>query len=162
MLKNLKKIGALSKLSNHLSDSLRRLIFNFVIKSQFNYFPLIWIFCSRISNNMINKVHEGALRLILNDHTSDFDTVLQNNNDSFSQYRSIQTLMVKIYKLKNNLNLPIMNFMFDRRNNMYNLSNFQEFATKRKRVFKIVLETLNYRSPQLRSPNNLKKNLGVR
>ena len=111
---------------------------------------------------MINKVHEGALRLILNDHTSDFDTVLQNNNDSFSQYRSIQTLMVKIYKLKNNLNLPIMNFMFDRRNNMYNLSNFQEFATKRKRVFKIVLETLNYRSPQLRSPNNLKKTLGVR
>ena len=103
---------------------------------------------------MINKVHERALRLILNDHTSDFDTVLQNNNDSFSQYRRIQTLMVKIYKLKNNLNLPIMDFMFDRRNNMYNLSNFQEFVTKRKRAFKIVLETLNYRSPQLRSPKN--------
>ena len=32
------------------------------------------MFCSRTSNNMINKIHERALRLILNDHTSDFDT----------------------------------------------------------------------------------------
>ena len=103
---------------------------------------------------MINKVHERALRLILNDHTSDFDTVLQSNNDSFSQYRSIQTLMVEIYKIKNDLNLLIMNFIFDRRNNMYNLSNFQELASKRKRAFKIVLETLNYRYLQLRSLKN--------
>ena len=40
------------------------------------------MFCSRISNNMINKFHEWALRLILNDHTSDFDTLLRNNNDT--------------------------------------------------------------------------------
>ena len=31
------------------------------------------MFGSRTSNNMINKIHEQALRLILNDHTSDFD-----------------------------------------------------------------------------------------
>ena len=67
------KIGALSKLLNHLSDSQKKLIFNSLIKSQFNYCPLIWMFCSRTSNNMINKIHE---RLILNDHTSDFDTLL--------------------------------------------------------------------------------------
>ena len=32
---------ALSRLLNHLSDSQKRLIFNSLIKSQFNYFPLI-------------------------------------------------------------------------------------------------------------------------
>ena len=51
--------------------------------------------------------------------------------------------------MKNNLNSPIMDFMFERRNNMYNLRDFQEFATKRKRTVKMGLETLNYRSPQL-------------
>ena len=59
--------------------------------------------------------------------------------------------MVEIYKIKNNLNPPVMNFMFERRNNAYNLRNFQEFAMKRKRPVKMGLETLNYRSPQLRS-----------
>ena len=31
---------------------------------------------------MFNKIHERVLRLILNHHTSDFDTLLQNNNDT--------------------------------------------------------------------------------
>ena len=39
---------------------------------------------------MINEIHEGASRLILNDHTSGFDTLLQNNNDTCNQHRNIQ------------------------------------------------------------------------
>ena len=141
------KMGALSRLLNHLSDSQKRSIPN----SQFNYCPLIWMFCSRTSNDMINKIHEQALRLIVNDHTSDFDTLLQINSDTCNHHRNIQTLMIEIYKLKNNLNPPIMDFMFERRDNMYNLMNFQEFGTKRKRTVKMSFETLNCRSPQLRS-----------
>ena len=88
---------------------------------------------------MINKIHERALRLILNDNTSDFDTLLQNNNATSNNHGNIQTLMVEIYKIKNNLNPPITDFMFERRNNTYNLRNFQEFATKRKRTVKMDL-----------------------
>ena len=78
--KTAQKIGALSMLLNHLRNSKKRLIFNSLIKSQFNYCPLIWTLCSRTSNNMTNRVDELALRLILNDQTSDFDTLLQINN----------------------------------------------------------------------------------
>ena len=95
---------------------------------------------------MVNKSHERGLRLVLN---GDFDLLLQNNNDTCSHYRSIQTLMNEINKIKNNLNSPIMDFMFERRNNTYNLRNFQELATKIKRTVKMGVETLNYRSPQL-------------
>ena len=96
---------------------------------------------------------------ITGDHTSDFDTQLQNDNDTCNNYRNIQTLMVEIYKIKNKLNPPIMGFMFERRNNTYNFINFPEFATKRKRTVKMDLETLNYRSPQLLSilPENLRQ-----
>ena len=74
--------------------------------------------------------------------------MLQNNNDTCNHHRNIQTLMVKIYNIKNNLNPSIMDFMFESRNNTYNLGNFQELATKRKRNVKMGLETLSYRSPQ--------------
>ena len=60
------KIGALSSLLNHLNYFQKRLIFSSKTKSQFNYCPFIMMFCSRTSNNMINKIHERALRLILN------------------------------------------------------------------------------------------------
>ena len=51
--------------------------------------------------------------------------------------------MFEIYNIKNNLNPPIMGFMFEKRNNTYNLRNFQEFATKRKRTVKVDLETIS-------------------
>ena len=35
------------------------------------------MFGARTSNDMISKIHERVLKLILNDHTSDFDTLLQ-------------------------------------------------------------------------------------
>ena len=66
-----------SRLSNHLNDSQERLVLNSIMKCQFSYCPLVWMFCSRTSNNMINKVYERALRVILNDHESDFGTLLQ-------------------------------------------------------------------------------------
>ena len=52
-----------------------------------------------------------------------------------------------------------MDNMFERRNNTYNLRNFQELATKRKITVKMGLETLNYRSQQLWSvlPENLRQ-----
>ena len=58
------KIGPLSRLLNH-----KRLIFNFIIKSQCNYCPPIWMLWSGTSNNMIHKIHERAPRLMLNDHS---------------------------------------------------------------------------------------------
>ena len=53
------KIGALSKLSNHLDDSQKKLVLNSIVKSQFNYCPLIWMFWSRTSNKTTNKYIRG-------------------------------------------------------------------------------------------------------
>ena len=49
------------------------------------------MFCSRTSNDMINEMLKMTLILLLNDHTSDFDKLLQNNSDTCSHHRNIQT-----------------------------------------------------------------------
>ena len=120
-----------------------------VVKSQFNYCPLVRMFCSRTSNNMINRVHEWALRVILGDDLSDFESLLQNNKDIRSNHKNIQSLRVEMFKFQNELAPPIMDSMFKRRNQPNNLRNFQEFLTERKRIVHHGLETLSYRSPQL-------------
>ena len=65
--------------------------------------------------------------------------------------------MVEIYKINNSLNPSHMEFKFERRINTYNLRNFEEFATKRKRTVKMGLETLNYRSRQVVLSEKLKQ-----
>ena len=74
--KTSQKIGALSRLSNHRNDSQKRLVLNSIVKAQFSYCHLIWMFCSRTCISIINNVHERALRVILNDSESDFETLL--------------------------------------------------------------------------------------
>ena len=94
------KIAALSRLSSYLHNSEKKIIFNSIIKSQFSYCSLVWMFCSRTSNNMINKLHERSLRSILNDYSSD-------NNDTCNHNRNIQALLIEVFKMKNELAPPI-------------------------------------------------------
>ena len=52
-----------------------------------------------------------------------------------------------------------MDSMFERRNEPYNLRNFQKFLTQKKRIVHYGLQALSYRSPQLWSllPENIKE-----
>ena len=61
------------------------------------------MFCSRTSNNMVNKLRKRSLKIIFNDYSSDFDELLENNNDIFNRHRNIQTLLIEVFKIKMNL-----------------------------------------------------------
>ena len=70
-----------------------------MIKSQLSYCPIIWMFSSRQSNNLISKVHERSLRFITNDENSSFKTLFQNINDITVHQRHLQILMTEVYKI---------------------------------------------------------------
>ena len=107
------------------------------------------MFCSRQTNNMMNKLHERALRLVLNDHVSNLEALLRKNNDVSCHHRNIQVLMIELYKIKNELAPPVMNSMLNKRNITYNFRNLQEFHSERKRIVFNGLEAQGYRAPQL-------------
>ena len=66
------------------------------------------MFCSRTSSNMINKIHERALGVILNDHENDFQTLLHNNNDLCNHHGNIQTPLIEIFKIKIGFAPPVL------------------------------------------------------
>ena len=90
------------------------------------------MFCSRTPNNVINKVHERTLRVILGDDSNDFESLLQNNKDICSHHKNIKRLVIEMFKIKNELAPPIMDSMFERRNEPYNFRNFQGFLTEKR------------------------------
>ena len=57
--------------------------------------------------------------------------------------------MIEIFKIKSELAPHIVDSMFERRNESYNLRNFEEFFAERKKAVHYGLETLSYRSLQL-------------
>ena len=71
-----RKLSVLPRLSKFLYLDKRRTLFKSFIEAQLKYCPLIWMFCSRNSNKKINRLHERALRLVYDDCSSSFETLL--------------------------------------------------------------------------------------
>ena len=61
------KLHALARISKYLSEDKPKIIMKTFITSQFNYYPLVWMFHNRTMNNKINRLHERALSLVYKD-----------------------------------------------------------------------------------------------
>ena len=92
------KLYALARISHYLSDHKKKILMKSFIISQFNYWPIIWMYCQRKSHNLINRIHERALRIAYNDYVSDFKLLLEKDNAVTIHQRNIQSLTVEIYK----------------------------------------------------------------
>ena len=144
-----RKMNALNRISSLLNYNEKITILNSFIQSQFNYCPLVWMFCLRASNNKINKIHERALRVCQNDYVSTFENLLYNTNSLDIHSKNIQKLMIEIYKCLNHLSPPIMKNFFTIRENCYNLRNFRDLESGSVKTVNCGLNTILYRGPQL-------------
>ena len=59
-----KKITAFSRLNNFITAQQAQSMYNAVILSNFNYFPLIWMFCNKGANKQIDHTHKHALQIL--------------------------------------------------------------------------------------------------
>ena len=87
------------------------LLTSFII-SNFSYCFLIWMFCPKRSTKKINAVHERSLRIILNDYESPYPLFLEKAHQITFHQRSINYLMVEVYKYLNGHSPDIMNDIF--------------------------------------------------
>ena len=86
------KLSALLRISSHISTDKKALLYKSMIKSQFGYCLLVWMFCFTQSNNLINKVQERTLKLIYQDNCN-FEVLLEKQHDFLIHQRNLQALM---------------------------------------------------------------------
>ena len=144
------KLSALLRISPYLDQGKKVLLCKSMIKSQFNYCPLVSMFCSRQSNNLINTVHERGLSLTYrNEANKEFQQILREKNKPTIHQNNLQVLMTEVYKTVNGIAPPIMNSLFNFRANIHNIRNFQEIFTENRKTVKYGIETVTYRAPFL-------------
>ena len=100
-----------------------------MIKYQFNYCPLLLMFCSRQYNNLINKLREWSLRISYKDQKTTYHNLLETHNELMIHERNLQILLKEIYKIVNGVAPPIMNSLFEFWSNKYDIRNFQVLST---------------------------------
>ena len=116
---------------------------------QLNYCPLIWTFCSRRSNNLINKLQERALRMTFRDYESSFSELLEIANETTIHIRNIRTLMIETYKFLNDLSPPIIADLFQKNECSYSLRNTRLLSSKHKSTLRYGIDTVSYKGPKI-------------
>ena len=100
------KLSALLRISSCLDQGKKVLLYKSMVKSQFDYCPLVWMFCSRQSNNVINKVYERGLRLTYRDERLPTDTERAkqdyNSSKEFTSLNDRSIQICKQYSITNN------------------------------------------------------------
>ena len=76
----------------------REVIVNSFMLCHFNYCPLIWSFCSNVSQKKLEKINERALRLALSNYTPSYDTLLVKAKPTTIHIRSIRLLALEMFK----------------------------------------------------------------
>ena len=99
------------RMSLHINTEKKALLCKSMIKSQFVYCHLDCTFCFRQLNNLINNVHETALKLIYQDNCN-FEVLLEKKHKFSIHQRNLEFLITEIYKIVNGIAAPIMNYLF--------------------------------------------------
>ena len=116
-----RKISAYSRLNMYISREQAVKICNAVILSNFNYCPLIWLFCNKGANKEIDRTHKRALRILYKDYESPFETLLTRSDSFYIHVRNLQKLMTEIYKSINHLNPSLIWEFHEKKHVNYNL-----------------------------------------
>ena len=54
---------------------------DFLYDDKFYYYPLLWIFCGKTTNDKVNNVHKRSLRVLLNNYHPSFEELLYRNEE---------------------------------------------------------------------------------
>ena len=93
-----KKVCCLYRIRRFLNvDNAQRLCNAFVL-SNFNYCPLIWMFCNKTLDGKINTVHKRALRAVTRDYNNSLEELISSVRGLKIHQRNLQTLLTEMYK----------------------------------------------------------------
>ena len=92
-----KHLWALARIHKFISFEREKHLSEAYIMSTFTYCPLIWMFCSKIANNLINKIYKHNLQVIYEMEDAHFkDLILKDSSWTICE-NNIHILLIEIY-----------------------------------------------------------------
>ena len=110
-----------------MSLNQRRTLMKTFIESQFGYCPLIWMFHGRIVNKKIKHSHERTPRIVYKYYISSSEDLLKSDKSVNIHHRNIQSLAIKLFKVKQNLSDSMLSNIFLTQSISYSLRSQTDF-----------------------------------
>ena len=143
-LKASRQISVLQRLTGVLDMPSRKAIYNSFICSNFNYCPLVCFFTSRASINKMQKLQERALRFVLKDSNSDYETLLAKSETDSFRISSLKTMCIEIYKILKGMDPKYLLSLFSKSNVTYEMRDTHKLIQPLKRTTGFGIKSFSY------------------
>ena len=102
------KVYALRRIRKYLNVTKANILSQSFIHSQFNYAPLICMFCGKESISKIHKIHHRSLKTVYNSYDQTYEEILTMSNDTSIHQKHLQFLAIEVFKSIMKLNPQFM------------------------------------------------------
>ena len=126
--KSNQKIRALRRIRPFITKNKAKLLVNSYILSPFQYCPLIWMFCGKEGNRLVQQCHFRALKVLTNVSNRCYEDLLLDCNSVNIHVRNLRYLAIEVYKSLNGLSAPIMQNIFTEKQSNYDLRSGKSLA----------------------------------
>ena len=114
-----RQLNVLLRLSKFLTADNKILIYKSFIRSNFNFCPLIWHFCSKANSYKLEKLQHRALRITFNDFNSSYETLLNKANMPTLHLTRIRTMAIETFKCIYKISPPYLHDLVTLKNSSY-------------------------------------------
>ena len=101
-----RQLNVLQKISKFLSEETRLLVFNFFIRANFSYCPIVWHFCSKVNTEKLEKLQYRGLKIVFNSYESSYEELLSRANLPTLHLGRLRTIALETFKCINNIVPP--------------------------------------------------------
>ena len=114
-----RQLNVLLRLSKFLSAENKILIYKSFIRSNLNYCPLVWHFCSKTNSDKLEKLQHRALRITFNDFSSNYETLLKKADMPTLHLSRIRSMAIETFKSIYKISPPCLHNLVTLKNSSY-------------------------------------------
>ena len=123
----------------------------------------MWFFTSKASIAKIQKIQERALRFILKDSVSDYETLLAKSDVDSFRIATIKIMAIEIYNILNDMGPDYLSCLFSKSNTPYQLRDDNKLIQPLKRTTTFGIKSFAYFGTHLWNmlPNHIKNSVSL-
>ena len=114
------KLHALRRIRKYLSLEKVKMLGNAFTDSQFNYVPLIWMFCRKRLYLKMRKIHHETQKVIYQSNKT-YEEIFEQSETVSIHQRHLRFFVAEVYKSTSDLNPKLMCSFFTDKQIPYNL-----------------------------------------
>ena len=115
-----RQLNVLQRLSKFLNENTRLTVFKSFVRSNLNFCPIIWHFCSQTNTEKLEKLQYRALRIVYNDYPFSYEDLLHRVNTTTLHLGRMQSIAIETFKCLNGIAPEHLRDLVKLKDNRYN------------------------------------------